>query len=251
MKIGRIALLLTTIVCLALVFSIICSANTDDSVERLSDKNNYISSAESAELERKLQSAEEKTGVAFRVYVYKYSSSVGYVDMYSYEREMGESFENLVLLVVSYEYGTYYYELFTKGIADTEISDKEANKILDNDNVYDNIKAGMLYEGISAFVELSEKAVTGNLRNSFKSVLIPSLVISILVAVGVVVFVVLRYRKKLHSVSYPLEKYATLDLSIANDNFIHKTVTSVRVNSSNDSSRGGGRISGGGSRGRR
>ena len=251
MNVRKIALILITIVCISFAFSLVSSADDGGKGKRLSDNNGYMSVSCANEIEKRLQAAEENSGVAFRVYIYKYSSSVGYVDIDRYEREVGENFENLVLLVISNEYGTYYYELFTKGTADTEIKDKEVNKILDNDNVYDNIKSGKLYEGIDAFVALSEKAVTGSLRNSFKSVFIPSLVISVLVAVGVAVFIVLRYRRKLHSVSYPLEKYASLSLSIANDNFINKTVTCVRVNNSNGSSGGGSRSSGGGSRGRR
>ena len=82
------------------------------------------------------------------------------------------------------------------------------------------------------------------------AVFVPSLVISLLVAIGASVGVILKYRKKLHSESYPLDRYAKLDLNVANDNFITKTVSRVRVKDSSSSS-GGGRSSGGGSRGRR
>lgn len=248
MKNRKIFLFLITIVCIFALNTLVISANT--SSQRLCDKDEYITAADEILLERKLASAEESAGVAFRVYVYEYSSSKGYVDMADYEREVGESFTDLVLLVVSYEYGEYYYELFTKGSAHTAITDKEANKILDNDKVYDNIKLGRLYDGIDAYVTLAETAVEGKLRNSFKAVFVPSLVISLLVAIGASVGVILKYRKKLHSESYPLDRYAKLDLNVANDNFITKTVSRVRVKDSSSSS-GGGRSSGGGSRGRR
>ena len=250
MKITRIILFLIALVCIMMAFAITSSANTMDGTPRVTDHGEYINAADEVKLEEKLKAAEEKCGVDFRVYVYTYSSSKGYVDMYDYEREMGENFENLVLLVISYEYGTYYYELFTKGSAYTGISDKEADRILDNDDVYDNIKAGKLYEGIDAFITLAEKAASGKLRNSFKAVFIPSLIISVIVAIGSSAYVFFAYRKKLHAVSYPLEKYASLNLTTANDNFIHKTVSRVRVNTSSSS---GGRSSGGGggSRGRR
>ena len=250
MKIRRIILFLITLVCIIMAFAIISSANATDGTPRITDKGGYINAADEAVLEERLKAAEERCGVAFRVYVYEYSTYTGYVDMYDYEREAGEGFDDLVLLVISYEYGTYYYELFTKGSAYTDISDKESNKILDNDGVYDNIKSGKLYEGIDEFITLAEKAVSGKLRNSFKAVFVPSLIISLIVAIGLSVYVFFAYRKKLHAVSYPLEKYATLNLTTANDNFIHKTVDRVRVSSS--SSSGGGRSSGGGgSRGRR
>ena len=250
MKIRRIILFLITLVCIIMAFAITSSAYTVGTNACITDKDGYVNDADEVSLDRKLREAEERTGVAFRVYVYEYSSYTGYVDMYDYEREMGESFDDLILLVISYEYGTYYYELFTKGAPHTDITDKEANRILDNKGVYDNIKSGKLYEGIDEFITLAEKAVSGKLRNSFKAVFVPSLIISLIVAIGLSVYVFFAYRKKLHAVSYPLEKYATLNLTTANDNFIHKTVDRVRVSSS--SSSGGGRSSGGGgSRGRR
>lgn len=252
MKNKRIILFLTIVVCIFAAISFGTSANSVEN-SRFIDEDNYVTSADGIKLEQRLRKAEENTGVAFRVYVYEYSAYSGYVDMYDYERIVGESFDNLVLLVVSYEYGEYYYELFTKGSAHTGISDKEVNKILDNGEVYDNIKSGKLYEGIDSFITLAEKAALGKLRNSFKSVFITSLIISIIVGTVATVCVALKYRKKLHSVSYPLEKYARLNLSVANDNFKNKTVTRVRVKDSSSSSRsGGGRsFSGGGSRGRR
>ena len=250
MKIRKIILFLITLVCIIMAFAITSSAYTVGTNACITDKDGYVNDADEVSLDRKLREAEERTGVAFRVYVYEYSSYTGYVDMYDYEREMGESFDDLILLVISYEYGTYYYELFTKGAPHTDITDKEANRILDNKGVYDNIKSGKLYEGIDEFITLAEKAVSGKLRNSFKAVFVPSLIISLIVAIGLSVYVFFAYRKKLHAVSYPLEKYATLNLTTANDNFIHKTVDRVRVSSS--SSSGGGRSSGGGgSRGRR
>lgn len=251
MKIKTIALFLITIVCITMAFAITSSAYTVGTNACITDKDGYVNDADEVSLDRKLREAEERTGVAFRVYVYEYSSYTGYVDMYDYEREMGESFDDLILLVISYEYGTYYYELFTKGAPHTDITDKEANRILDNKGVYDNIKSGKLYEGIDEFITLAEKAASGKLRNSFKKVFVPSLIISLAVSVGASVFVFFKYRKKLHSASYPLEKYASLNLSVSDDKFITKTVTRVRVNSSSSS---GGRSSGGGgggSRGRR
>ena len=249
MKIRRIILFLITLVCIIMAFAIISSANATDGTPRITDKGGYINAADEAVLEERLKAAEKRCGVAFRVYVYEYSTYTGYVDMYDYEREMGESFDDLILLVISYEYGTYYYELFTKGAPHTDITDKEANRILDNKGVYDNIKSGKLYEGIDEFITLAEKAASGKLRNSFKAVFIPSLIISLAVAVGASVFVFFKYRKKLHSASYPLEKYASLNLNVSDDRFITKTVTRVRVKTPSSSS--GGRSSGGGSRGRR
>ena len=248
MKIKRIALFLITIVCITMAFAITAEAKTTYKTSCLIDNGGYINDADEVVLQNRLREVEESTGVAFRVYVYTCHSSSDYIDIYDYERIVGEKFDDLVLLTVSYEYGTYYYEFFKKGSPDTDITEKEIGRILDNKGVYDNIKSGKLYEGIDEYITLAEKALSGKLRNSFKSVFVPAFIISLAVAVGASVYVFFKYRKKLHAASYPLEKYANLNLSIADDHFVTKTVTSVRV--STPSSSGGGRSSGG-SRNRR
>ena len=254
MRNRRIIAFLITIVCIILPFSIVSSAYTLEKGERLTTDRgeNYVTDSEFSRIEKRLREAENSSGVDFRVHIYKQYSSPNVKSVSSYESLVGERFSDLVLLVISYESGTYYYELFTKGSATKDIREKEVGRILDNKGVYDNIKSGKLYEGIDEFITLAEKAVTGTLRNSFKAVFVPALLISLCVATGLSVYVFLRYRKKLHSTSYPLDKYASLSLNVANDNLINRTITSARV--STPSSSGGGRSSGGGgggSRGRR
>lgn len=64
-----------------------------------------------------------------------------------------------------------------------------------------------------------------------------SLAVGIVVA-GIVCFaIVRRYKKALQSPIYPLEHYASLDLTHSRDNFIGKTVSKVRVSSSSSSGR--------------
>ncbi|MBE6537117.1 MAG: hypothetical protein E7673_04105, partial [Ruminococcaceae bacterium] len=126
MKIKKIVLILITVVYIFALFSFATSAKTVSSSSRIQDYDNYIPSTEESRLEEKLKAAEEECGVPFRVYVYEYSIGEGNVDMYDYERIVGESFDDLVLLVVSFEYEEYFYELFTKGSPDTAITDKEA-----------------------------------------------------------------------------------------------------------------------------
>ena len=208
------------------------------------DKDNSISASNEKALEEKLQAAEERCGVKFRVYVHEPSPYVMGFNAYDYHQETGESLDNLFLLVISLEDGVYYYEIMPDDTSETGITEKEIQKILDNDKVYDNIKSGKLYEGIDAFIALSEKAAAGTLRNSFKKVIIPSLIIAAVISLISSVTVVVIYRRKLHSASYPLDRYANLNLITENDVFINKTVTRVRVNNSSSSS-GGGRISGG------
>ena len=214
MRITKSILLLITIVCIISAFSIVSSAYTPKNGERLTTdgKNNYVSSSEFSKLEKKLQEAEENSGVAFRIHIYTKSYSSRNVEKVSdYERLTSERFDDLVLLVISYESGTYYYELFTKGSATKDIREKEVGRILDNKGVYDNIKSGKLYEGIDEFITLAEKAVTGNLRNSFKKVFLPSLLISLAAAAGVsVVFSVSAAGAAAASLGMPFSSKAFL-----------------------------------------
>jgi len=59
--------------------------------------------------------------------------------------------------------------------------------------------------------------------------------------------VIIKYKTKQKSVSYPIDKYAKLKLSEKQDIFIGSSISKVRVQSSSGGSRGG--RSGGGHRG--
>ena len=246
--------ILTIIVCIMLIFSVNSSAFYIKNInnEPIVDESGFISPANKKIISEALINATEKTKIEFRVFVYDYNVENNLIDMYDYEDMVGEHFSDLVLLIVSYEYGEYYYELFTKGAANEKISDKEADKILDNKEVYESIKSGDLTGGILKYISLAKTAVSGTLRNSFADVFLPSLVISLSVAAIAVIAVYAVYKRKQHSPSYPLEKYARLDLNVSHDTFVTKTVSRVRVSdSSSGTSSRSGSSGGGGSRGKR
>ena len=73
-------------------------------------------------------------------------------------------------------------------------------------------------------------------------------VVGLLAGGGAVLGVFLYYRKKQHGESYPLDRYAKLQLTEAEDRFVGSFVTRTRVQSS---SSGGGGGSHGGHRGGR
>ena len=56
-----------------------------------------------------------------------------------------------------------------------------------------------------------------------------------------VLIVVVDYKKKLKSPIYPLSKYASLDLSLSQDNYLSTSVTRVRVQSSSSGNSRNGR----------
>lgn len=234
------------------VSSFAYSSDTIPAGELVTDKDNIIDDADEAEISEALRAASESCGADIRVYAYS-----GMDDYYwsDYINDSSETFDSLVLLVINYDTwdSAYYYYLDTYGDAEYDIGQNEADRILDNPDVYDNIKNGNFKEGIKAYASLAEKAVSGHLRPSFLKVLIISLVIAAIVAAAVSLSLYFSYKKKLHSESYPLGKYASLDLRIERDSFITKLVTRVRIATSSGSggrSRGGGR-SGGSRRGGR
>ncbi len=252
MRIRRIVLFLTTFVFVFALFSFLTMAYQASDSERIRDDKGVLSSAQKSELEQKLASAEEKCNVDIRVFIYDYSRDSTRYDIPKYERKVGQSFDDLVLLIISYEYGEYYYELFTSGEPNETISDNEADRILDNKDVYNGIKSGNIYSGIDSFITLSEKALNGTLTKGIGKVIIPAILISLAVASMVSLVAFLDHRRKIHSASYPLNKYARLDLNVSTDSFINKSVSRVRVRSESSSSGGrGGGVSFGGSRGRR
>lgn len=209
--------------------------------ELITDRNDLIPDEDELEIQEFLRTAKQNCGADIRVYAYR-----GAFD-YTFEEYLEDSdgdFESLVLLVIQQDpWGSIYYYVDTVGGAEYDIGQNEANRILDNSAVYDNLKSGNFKDGISAFAELSATAVSGRLRPSFGKTLIISLIIAAVASIVAALSVYFAYKKKLHSESYPLGKYASLDLQIERDSFITKFITRVRIRSSDG---GGGRRSGGG-----
>lgn len=151
--------------------------------------------------------------------------------------------------------GTYEYEIIVYGYANTEMSYRESDLILDDSDVYNNIKSGNIRAGALRAFELADTAVHGDLRaeNWLLKTILTSLVIAVVISAIACGIIIYKYKKKLKSPIYPLDRYARLDLIPANsrDIFLHKTLTRVRINTSSGSGGSGGRSGGGGSRGRR
>ena len=65
------------------------------------------------------------------------------------------------------------------------------------------------------------------------SLLVYALIFATVAAIGVVIGVVSKYKKGLTSPIYPLEHYTRLELTHREDIFLNRTVTRVKVASSN------------------
>lgn len=215
---------------------------------RVIDKGNLLTAQEVAGIEASLAGLTEKTGAsAFLV------TTRGYETLDSMRSELGVgSGDNVILLVVTLDGGTYYYDLYTSGAADSAIRSGEVDDILDDYDVYYNLKDGNLVAGVAAFADVTAKAyLTDTTRGTriFWSVLLG------LVAGAVPVIIVsAKYRRRVKSPIYPLSRYASLNLTASNDLFIGSHVTKTRIQSSSSSSGGhssSGHGGGGGHRGGR
>lgn len=241
MKLKRILPLIIAFLTLFCVLSVSASAY---GFERVYDYANMISDEE--ETESVLARFEEKTGVKIRI--------ITTYDQYFALSEVGlKSGESAIILELIRSGGVYYYELYTYGDADERILDTEVDRILDNQEVYDNLKSGNFNEGIKAFCALTEKSYLGNLQEPVWKTVLISLVLAFIIGGTVVACVVIKYKRKQKAPSYPLDRYARLSLDPLDrrDEFMGSRIIKTRVNNSSGGGSGGGRRSGGGSRGRR
>lgn len=212
--------------------------------------NAGIITEDKARIESVLSDFESECGIPIRlVTTYGYESvslsDIGFV--YG---------ENLIVLEINYDNytNTYYYYLDTYGNAYYEIDTSEVDRILDADAVCDNIKGGNFAEGVEAFAKLTKKAYQGKLQEPLWNTVLVSFIIAFVIGAVTVICVVYNYKRKLKAPSYPLDRYAKLNLSSGecSDVFIGSTVSKVRINTSNGRSGGGlGGRSGGGRRGGR
>lgn len=155
-----------------------------------------------------------------------------------------------VVLLISVVGSSYYYDMYTYNDADDMFSNSDVDTVLDAPLVYNNLKTGNIEAGALAFfgecskisTTYAEKQAAKERRAPLVAVIL-GVVLGALAGGGAVLGVFLYYRKKQHGDSYPLDRYAKLHLTDAQDRFVGSYITRTRVQSN---SGGGG---GGGSRG--
>lgn len=184
---------------------------------------------------------------------------IGTTDRHYYDREqLADAFcdkhgisqhRNLVLLIIDMsDPSEVHYDMYTYGNAWDKISDAEVDRIIYNDNVYDDLKTGEFLSGTLSFLELSGKAYDGHLSMNVGTVALIAVISGVIAASITCACVIVKYKTKLKSASYPIDKYAKLDLRDKRDIFLGSSISKVRVQSSSGGSRGGGG-GGGGHRG--
>ena len=241
----KAAALLLAVLCLSLCLALSISAEEG----RIYDPAHLLSETEESQLAALLGELSAESGV--ELYMATYRSKGSYDDFYGDDyctRVQNIRGTDAVLLVVTYEYpiDTYYYNMYTYGDANYDISQKEVNYILDTYDVYGNLKGGHVYEGAVAFFEMSAQAFTGRVGAPMAVIVVISAVIAFIIAAAVRAGIVASYKKKKASVDYPLDRFATLELTHESDSFVREYTTRTYVPRSGGGSSGGGRHGGGG-----
>lgn len=161
--------------------------------------------------------------------------------------------QNVIGLVVWHNGTRYETELYTYGDMSRYITDAEIQTL--KSEVDADAKAGRMYGAVETLIVRStEMLAAGKAANPPRTQKVWLSLILGLVAGAVsggvaVLIVVLRYRKKNRSASYPLEQFANLTLTLERDMFLYNTVTKTAIpTSTGGRSGGGGGHSGGGGR---
>ena len=217
--------------------------------DRVYDPAGMLTAEQAAALADRMNTLSAESGVELYLatYVADYWRDDFYGDDYC-TRVKNLKGSDAVLLVVTYERlnHTYYYNMYTYGEANYAISQKEVDYILDDGNVYYNLKGGYVAEGAEAFFARSAQAYTGRVGVAWGVIIAGAFLISAVIALLICVGVVASYKKKNPSVDYPLDQYAKLNLTKQDDRFVREYVT--RTYSPRSSGGGGssGRRHGGG-----
>lgn len=248
----RICALLAVMLCWMLCLALPIAAEEalgDNSGIRVYDPSGMLTEAEASALTARMEELSVEHGV--ELYLATYVARNRYDDFYGDDyctRVQNIKGTDAVLLVVTYEEfnRTYYYNMYTYGDANYDISQKEVDYILDSRNVYNNLKSGYIYEGAEAFFVGSAQAYVGRVGVSWGIIIAVSAILAILIAAGVRAGVVASYKKKRATVDYPLETYAKLELTREKDAFVREYTTRTYVPRSSGGGSGGGRHGGGG-----
>lgn len=138
---------------------------------RISDKYNRLSSSDESRINSAIREAESEVSAIFLVAVYDVGKDIPsgkkIVSSFGFDPEIA----NIVLLVIKYDSSVesvggeakktqkHKYEMFTYGAPHRAITNREADGILDNEDVYDNLKGGNFATGAVAFIRESVRAI--------------------------------------------------------------------------------------------
>ena len=249
---AMLAAMLAAILCLSCLTCLPLAA--EEVADRVYDPADLLTPDQTEALNIRLGKLSAEYDV--EMYLATYRARDAYDDFYGDEychevRNLRGS--DAVLLVVTYEERnrTYYYDMYTYGEANRAINQKEADYVLDRDEVYGNIKGGNLAEGAEAFFTLSGQAFVGRVGASWTVIITVSAIIAVVIALAVCGGVVAFYKRRHATVDYPLDRYASLKLTREVDAFVREYTTRTRISGSSGGGGGSRHGGGGGHRGGR
>ncbi len=151
--------------------------------------------------------------------------------------------DDVLLVCITQKNGIYYFDLYTFGAAENRITDGEVELILDAGMP---IKSGELARGLSAMT-LEMDTYYQSAGAYWGKCFLIAFCVSLAIGIGVYLWVFFAYRRKNRGVSYPLESYTNLELTMQDDRFMGTFVTKTRIpKPSSSGGGGGGRVGGGG-----
>ena len=240
----RILLFTAAILLLSALLTISCYA--EQSSKAVYDRANIFTPEEEALIEAAADKCFPNKKAS--VYIVTDSSSrVSYFgDDFKQEYDVNK---NAVILIITDNLNNNY-DIYTYGSCNRKMSFSEIDAILDDPEIYDNIKYEYdpAYAAIR-FIELSADAC----ETKVGSAIILGIIFGITVSGITFGCVVYSYKKKSRSEKYPLERFANLELTMHEDNFAGSFVTRrvIRTNNGRGGRDGGFSSRGGGHRGGR
>ena len=195
-------------------------------------------------------------GVAYYLWSKRSDSKSDLPSAATVARTLGFAENNAAVVLLVRQIGTgYFYDMYTYGAANDIFSDAVVDRILDNADVYSKLKSGDISGGAFDFFNLcTEQILQAAEKEAAREAAKPlrmlrfSLIVGVLAGGFTALGITLCYRRKKRGSSYPLDRYAKLNLTLREDRFVGSFVTRTRIQSSNGS---GGRGGGGSHRGGR
>lgn len=218
---------------------------TGDGLTGVIDASELLNELEEQEINEALAKASEEMGIPICAYVFEYVGREVWGEDYLAARGLSEN-DDLILMIVTVRRFEINYDLYTYGDAYFKINEKEVDYILDDNDVYYNIKDGRIAEGLCAYAALASEAYVGRLGVSWVLILIVALVIGAIAGFISVKSISASYKRKNPSQSYPLDRFAKLELTHESDREIGKFVTTTIVSTGGRGGHGGSRSGGGG-----
>ena len=223
--------ILSVLLILSAVFSIPCSAQANNAVY---DNAGIFTDEQKASLNNLANEFFNKNGCS----VYIVTAPDTYYEYW------GEDFiyenngvgKNSVILILSCN-RTNDYDLYTYGKPARMISNSEARSILDDPEIFNNIKYNDDYYSASQrFIYVSAQACEVN----YLGAVLFGVIFALIIAIAVFVTIIILYNKKQRSEKYPLNRYARLELYRTNEFFMGSFITKKYLSSPRGGSGSGG-----------